>query len=173
MNMQAHILAALQEQLDRWEGLLAGLSEPQLTSPCFDQDWSIQDVITHLWAWQQVSIARLEAATLKCAPAFPDWLTRLPGKWEESADQTNAWVYQNFHNRPWTEAHLLWRKGFLHMLVLGGLVPERDLLDGDKYPWLNGYSLAFVLVASYEHHQEHLDKLSAWLQEHPEVQPAG
>jgi hypothetical protein len=32
---------------------------------------------------------------------------------------------------------------------------------------LNGYSLAFILVASYDHHQEHLEKLSRWLQDHP------
>jgi len=30
----------------------------------------------------------------------------------------------------------------------------------------NGYSLAFILVASYDHHQEHLEKLLAWLTEH-------
>ena len=28
------------------------------------------------------------------------------------------------------------------------------------------HSLAFILVASYEHHQEHLEKLLIWLQEH-------
>ncbi len=43
-------------------------------------------------------------------------------------------------------------------------VSKRDLLDGDKYPWLHGYSLAFILVASYDHHQEHHEKLTAWMQ---------
>jgi hypothetical protein len=40
-------------------------------------------------------------------------------------------------------------------------------LDGDWYPWLKGYSLASILVASYDHHQEHLGKLLDWLQEYP------
>jgi hypothetical protein len=173
MNMQAHILDALSEQFTRWEELLADLSEAQTTSPRFDLDWSIQDVITHLWAWQQVSIARLEAAVQDREPVFPGWLTDLPGDWDASADQTNAWVYKNFHLRPWPETYQAWRAGFLHLLGLGRQFPEKALLDSDAYPWLKGYSLAFILVASYEHHQEHLDKLTAWLREHGEDQTVG
>ena len=172
MNMQEHILAALEEQFIRWEGLLASLSTEQITTPRFDLDWSIQDVVTHLWGWQQISIARMNAGVLNREPAFPDWLTSFQPNWDENADQTNAWIYKNFHHRSWDEAHQNWREGFLRLLDLGGLVSERDLLDGDKYPWLKGYSLAFVLVASYMHHQEHLEKLTAWLQKHAESQTA-
>jgi hypothetical protein len=50
MNMKDHILAALREQFIRWEELLAGLSEDQITAPRFDLDWSIKDVMAHLWA---------------------------------------------------------------------------------------------------------------------------
>jgi mycothiol maleylpyruvate isomerase-like protein len=52
MNMKEHILAARREQLDNWEELLASLSEEQITAPHFDYDWSIKDVIAHLWAFQ-------------------------------------------------------------------------------------------------------------------------
>ena len=41
MNMKDHILAALREQFDHWEELLASLSEQQLTAPHFDFDWSL------------------------------------------------------------------------------------------------------------------------------------
>lgn len=33
----------------------------------------------------------------------------------------------------------------------------------ERLPWLKGYSLAFILVASYDHHQEHFEKLSTLL----------
>ncbi len=64
MNMQDHILAALREQFNRWQELLAGLSDEQITAPHFDDDWSIKDVMAHLWAWQQISIARVQAGAL-------------------------------------------------------------------------------------------------------------
>ncbi|HET7143457.1 MAG TPA: maleylpyruvate isomerase N-terminal domain-containing protein, partial [Anaerolineales bacterium] len=61
MNMKDHILTAFREQFDQWEELLSKLSEEQITAPHFDYDWSIKDVMAHLWAWQQISIARMEA----------------------------------------------------------------------------------------------------------------
>jgi hypothetical protein len=47
MTMKEHTLAALKEQFNRWQELLKNLSEEQITSPRFDYDWSIKDVIAH------------------------------------------------------------------------------------------------------------------------------
>lgn len=165
MSMQDHILAALREQFHQLDTLLTSLSDEQINAPNFDLDWSIKDVVNHLWGWQQVSIARVNAGVLDRQPAFPDWLTQVPGGWDEDSNQTNAWIYKSFHNQSWTEVHEKWKSGFLQLLDAGAQLTERDLLDGDRYAWLNGYSLASVLVASYEHHQEHLEKLMIWLQE--------
>jgi hypothetical protein len=170
MNMKEHVLAALREQLNRWEELLAGLSGEQIAAPQFDYNWSIKDLIAHLWVWQQISVARMEAAVLNREPELPAWVTELHGDWEENADQTNAWIYETYHKKPWSEVCQDWREGFLRFLELGEPVSERDLLDGDRYPWLKGYSLAFVLVASYDHHEEHLERLLAWLHEHGSTQ---
>jgi hypothetical protein len=166
MSMKEHILTALSEQFNHFEELLTGLSEEQITAPKFDLDWSIKDVTNHLWGWQQISVARMNAGVLDGEPEFPKWLTQFPGNWDESASDTNDWIYKNFHNRSWTEVHQNWREGFLQLLNLGEHISERDLLDGDRYLWLNGYSIASILVASYEHHQEHLEKLIFWLREH-------
>lgn len=166
MNMKEHILAALREQFDRWEELLGGLSEEQITTPQFDLDWSIKDVVAHLWGWQQTSIARMEAAGEQREPELPRWIGEASGDWEEDADKTNARIYETFHHMTWAEVYQDWREGFLRLIELGEPIPERDLLDSDRCAWLRGYSPAFILVASYEHHQEHLDKLSAWLEEH-------
>ena len=170
MNMKVHILTALREQFIQWEELLAGLSDEQVSSPNFDLDWCVEDVINHLWGWQQISVARMNAAVLDREPEFPSWLTSFPGNWDENASQTNDWIYQNFHSQTWAQANQNWREGFLRLLDLAEFISERDLLDGDRYLWLKGYSLAFILVASYEHHQEHLEKLIAWLQDSANTQ---
>ena len=173
MNMKDHILTALREQFTCWVELLASLSDEQITTPHFSDNWSIKDVITHLWAWQQISIARLEAAVFNQEPEFPKWVVESPGDWEENTDQTNARIYEAYHEKPWSEVHENWRNGFLRFLESGSLIAEKDLLDGDRYPWLKGYSLAFILVASYDHHQEHLEKLLTWLQEHEDIKIVG
>src|SRR5688572_11623025 len=134
MNMKEHILAALREQFNSWEKLLESLSEKQITAPRFDLDWSIKDVIAHLWGWQQISIARTEAGVTDREPEFPEWIGDVGEDWEENADQTNARIYEINHKKPWAEIHQNWRNGFLRFLELGNTIAERDLLDGDRYP---------------------------------------
>ena len=165
MNMKEHILTALREQFESWNELLASLSEEQITAPHFDFDWSIKDVLAHLWAWQQISSARVEGGVLDQKPEYPKWILNLGEDWEEDADRVNALTFENNHAKPWSEVYENWRSGFLRFLELGNKISERELLDGDRYPWLNGYSLAFILIASYEHHQEHFEKLQNWLKE--------
>lgn len=166
MNMKEHILAALREQFESWEALLASLSEEELTTPHFDFDWSIKDVMAHLWAWQQISIARMETGLLDREPEYPRWLASIGGEWEEDANRVNALTFENNHEKSWSEIYQNWREGFLRFMEVGEKISEKDLLDGDRFTWLNGYSLAFILISSYDHHQEHLEKLSSWLQEH-------
>lgn len=165
MNMKDHILAALKEQFDRWEELLGSLSEEKISKPSFENDWSIKDVVAHLWAWQQISIARMEAGLHDHEPEFPRWIVVSVENWEEDADRVNALTFERHHNKTWSEVHRNWSDQFLRLLDLGEKFSERDLLDGDRYQWLNGYSLVFILVASYDHHQEHLEKLVNWLME--------
>ncbi len=164
MDMQAHILAAMREEFDRWEGILA--SDPRLPDLPTLGDWTTKDVVTHLWAWQQATVARLYAALHDHEPVFPKLLTEVGGDWEEETDRTNAHVYAVYHSLPWAAVHENWRNGFLHLLELGGQISEIDFLNGGRFPWLNGWSVAFIILASYDHHKEHYDKLQAWLREH-------
>ena len=86
--------------------------------------------------------------------------------WEEDADRVNAFTFETHHEKSWSEIYQNWKNGFLRFLELGNEISEPNLLDVDRYVWLKGYSLAFILVASYDHHQEHLEKLLDCLEEH-------
>jgi hypothetical protein len=162
MNMKEHILAALREQFKRWEELLAGMSETQITTPHSPSEWSTKDEISHLWAWQQRSIARLAAATLDREPDYPKWPAELDPN-SADVDKLNAWIHETTRKNPWSKVHLDWKIGFLRFLELGEKISEKDLLDAGKYPWMKGSPLAFSLLSSYDHHQEHYDGSVAWL----------
>ena len=166
VNMKGHVLTALREQFDRWEALLEGMSAEQTTALLSPSYWSTKDVIAHLMAWHQRSIARVEAAVLSREPVFPTWLPDVDPDSNDSADETNAWLYEAYRAQTWSKVHRNWREGFLRFLELGDEISERDLLDWERYPWMEGLPLIMVVLGSYDHHQEHLDKLVAWLQEH-------
>ncbi|MDQ3461110.1 MAG: ClbS/DfsB family four-helix bundle protein [Deinococcota bacterium] len=171
MNDKQQILTTLRGEFNRWEGLLAGMSEEQITSSPLSNGWSIKDLMAHLMAWQQVSIARLEAAQLHKEPVFPTWLAGSDPESEEDKDQFNARIYETYRKQSLSRVHQDWRDGFLRFLSLGEEIPENDLLDAEKYPWLKGYTLFAVLQGSYEHHHEdHLVPLLAWLRQHGTMQ---
>jgi hypothetical protein len=160
-------MTMLRGEFNRWEALLAGMSEAQITARNLPSDLSIKDVIAHLHAWQQVSIARLEAALLDREPEFPEWLAGLHPESEENTDQYNESIYQAYREQPWSSVHQVWREGFLRLLELAEAIPEEALLEIGRYPWMEGYPLFAVLQGSYEHHHDdHLEPLLGWLGQH-------
>jgi hypothetical protein len=163
MSDKHQILTTLRAEFTRWEDLLASLSEAQITAPLLPDNWSIKDVIAHLRAWQQRSVARMEAALLNQEPQFPTWPAQFDPEEEGQPHGLNAWLYATYRDQPWSSVHRDWREGFLRFLELGEAIPEKDLLDAGRYPWLEGYPLAFILQASCEHHQEHEDYLEPLL----------
>lgn len=172
MYMKTHILAALREEFNHWEEVLASLNEVQITASPQPGELSIKDEIAHLWAWQQRSIARMEAGLNGGEPQMPPWwpdatVTRAGATTthEDDTDQVNARIYESYRDRPWAAVYEHWRTGFLHFLAVSEQIPEPALLDASRYGWLNGYALADVLLGSYDHHQEHLEKLLARLEQ--------
>jgi hypothetical protein len=159
MNMRDHILSALNEQFNRWEEYLTSLNEAQITAPLLSTNWTVKDNVAHLMAWQKRSIARMEAAISDQEPDFPKWLPGVNPDGEDSPDQTNTWLYEIYCEQPWPKVYQEWQAGFLRFLELGKQISEKDLLDAGRYPWMEGYPLAAVLLSSYDHHLEHYEKL--------------
>lgn len=156
------LLASLREVFRSWEKLLAAKSEEDITARRGPEDWSISDVIAHLTAWQQVSIARLEAALLETEPEFPAWLAGAdPFCAEDNVDDFNSRIYRISRGQSWSSVYRDWTEGFIRFLELAEAIPENRMLDTERYPWLQGYALSAVLQGSWEHHQEHLELFTA------------
>ena len=150
---------ALRDEFDRWDTLLAGLHEAQVTAPEFAENWSIKDMVAHLWDWQQRSIARLEAALHDREPIYPAWPTQFDPEAEGQPHDLNAWLYEQHRDQPWPSVYQNWRTGFLRVLELVEAIPQEDLLAVGRYPWLEGYVLLDVLRGTCEHHHEHAEQL--------------
>ena len=165
MDGKDKLITMLGEVFGRWEEALEAVSEPQITDPQLVANWSVKYVIAHLWAWQRLSIARLEAALLDREPEFSEWPAELDPDSEDDVDQINALIYRTYHGKPWSNVHRDWRDGFTRFLELAEAIPEKDLLEPARYAWLRGHPLSLVLLGSCEHHQEHLEPLLAWLRQ--------
>ncbi len=158
------LLELLKGEHDHWEELLATMSERQIIEPYLPAGLSIKDVIAHLWAWQQRSISRIEAALVDKEPEFPQWPDDLRPDSDESVDRTNAWIYHTYHDKPWPAVYTDWKTGFLRFIELGKAIPEKNLMEPGRYAWMEGHPLSSVLQSSFDHHHiEHLEPLLAFL----------
>ena len=163
MKDNEKILNALGDIFKRWQNLLASLTVEQITAPQLPSAWSIKNVIAHLWAWQQISIARAEAALRHTAPDYPAWRQMFGPDPEDRVDEANAWIYETNRDRPWSDVHADWQAQFRRYLELLRQVPEKDLSDPARYSWMGGYPLSASVQGSFEHHDEHFDTTLAWL----------
>ena len=156
----------LRDEFKRWEELLAGISEEQIIAKQLPDTLSIKDVIAHLWAWQQRSIARMEAGLHDREPDYPNWPAEFDPEPEGEPDQLNAWIYETNLEKLWSQVYGDWKSGFLSFLELAEAIPENNLFEIGRYIWLEKYPLSAVLLGSYEHHEEHLEDLQEWLREY-------
>jgi hypothetical protein len=163
METKQQILDQLADIYNRWQELLAELSEEQIMEPMPPSMWTVKDVVAHMWAWQQASVARAEAALYGTRPAYPHWWEINGPDPNEDVDQTNAWLYDANKDRPWSTVYMDWKTQFEHYLELTQQIPEKDLLEPRKYAWMGEYPLVASNLGSWDHHKEHLDSLTAWL----------
>jgi hypothetical protein len=163
MNDKQELLQKIKDEFNAWEKLIGSMTEAQLTAPVLADGWSVKDVIAHLLAWQTRSIERLESALQNREPVFPGWPEESGDDSYDPTDDINAWIYDTYHDQSWSSVYQRWRNGFLRFMELAEKVPEADLLDANRYPWMGGQPLLLVLEGSYEHHHiDHLESVSAW-----------
>ncbi len=173
MNDKGQILTALNEIFKRWQELLDSLSEEQISAPLLPSTWSVKDIVAHLWAWQQASVARAEAALRYKEPNYPEWCKIMGPDPEEDVDRTNAYLYKINRDGPWSRVYADWKAQFSRYLELTGQIPEKDLVQPGRYTWMGKYTLSASLMGSLDHHREHFDTVSTWLREHGNLKTGG
>lgn len=165
MPNKQQLLDDLHAEYERWQALLVRLDETQITSSTQSDGHSVKDVIGHLHAWQQISVARLQAVLEEREPVYPAWLGGREPDAEENLEWINATIHAMFEAEPWPVMDEKWGAGYARLLDLAAAIPQADLLDAQRYVWLGGYAPAAVLEGTYEHHDEHYTPLLAALRE--------
>lgn len=173
MNSKQQLLAGLTEIYTKWEELLAGLDEKQILEPLVPSDWTIKDIVAHMWSWQQASVARAEAALKGKEPDYPKWWQINGPDPDEDVDRTNAWIYNANKAKPWSKVYADWKLQFQRYLELSNQIPEKDLLEPGKYAWMGTSALAASTNGSLEHHIEHFETLKAWLRKYGKMKASG
>lgn len=159
MNLKETLIINLKGELKRWSDTLRKLDDETASDRLPGEELSIKDKVAHLHAWQQISIARLEAAIQNHDPYSPAWLKGMDPDSEDNIDVYNDRIYLYYRDHSWLEVFHLWLSGFIQFITLAEMISLEDYLEVDKFPWLKGYALIAVVEGSLEHHREHFELL--------------
>ena len=154
--IKAALLDNIEAGYDKFEALLAPLSEEQMTTPTVNGTWSIKDNIAHLTAWQGYVLEQLQGVIDgKEPPEFMPGLT--------TEDEINERVYQENRNRPLAEVLADLRASYQRVLATVQSLSEESM--NAPFPWSKSGNPAWPLIAgnTYEHYEEHGNIIRRWL----------
>lgn len=152
MRTKADAIAGLKQEFSWWSDLIDQRDGDTISS---NPERTLKDTIAHLMAWQQRSIARMDAAVHHHEPEYNLWSVDMETDDDSCLADINAWIYEYFKGWSWEEICKAWKIEFARFLALSEEASEADLLPAGKYAWLDGYPLLEVVSASAEHHREH------------------
>jgi len=165
---QVDVLAKLDEERAWWEGVLADVGEERMDQIGVTDKWSFKDMISHLSGWQRRTLDRLSASAHGQAVPPTPW----PGEFEEIEDEdeaverVNNWLYDRSHNLSVADVLAESRGQWDELRSLVAALSDADLNDPNRFPNLEGNSLAQSISSSYlfEHfHDEHGPMINDWL----------
>ncbi len=134
------------EALDAW---LSTLSVDQLTTPGILGDWSVKDVLAHLYEWQQMFFRWYAAGLRGETPAVP-----AEGfKWNQLPD-LNQRIYETFRDRPLEEILNCFHASHRETIALIESLSDDALTTPGLYPWMNKNTLMAYLAANTSSHYQ-------------------
>ena len=154
---KSELIQHLEEENRKYEAFLAQIRPDRMDQPGVAGHWSVKDIVAHVADWRKRTVARLEAAARGASEPPPFWPKNL-----HTDDEINNWMYEANKDRSVQEVLDDSRRVFQQLVAAIDALPETDLNDPNRFPWLEGQSLTSVDFFSH-FHEEHEPDLRAWL----------
>ncbi|MBV9787070.1 MAG: ClbS/DfsB family four-helix bundle protein, partial [Chloroflexi bacterium] len=127
------LIADLHHEQAQWQALLDQIGEARMDQPDVAGGWSIKDIVAHLTGWRKRTVARLQAAQRGEDDFAVPWPTHL-----QTDDEINAWLYEANRDRSVREVLDDSQEVFQQMVAAIEAFPEAELLDPQRFPWMEG-----------------------------------
>ena len=151
------MLASIRHECGLWAALVTTVGEARMNIPVAMGAWTFKDLIAHLTAWWRRELSCLEAIRRNEPP--------MPHPSPAHVEVINDWIYHTNHDRPLSnllqDADEVWQQFESAIEAM----PERDLLQANRFPWHNGRALGSQLLADFvdHYHHDHEADVVTWL----------
>ncbi len=136
-HTKALLLSECQEEHDALEEFLDTLTPEQMTQPGIVGEWSVKDVLAHLYEWEQMVLGWLGTSQRGEMPHVPaegyKW-NQLPALNEE--------IYKKYRQLRLDEILDMFKESYQQIVETIEGIPEETLFTPGLYPWMNKNTLA-------------------------------
>ena len=155
---KSELLETVRSEYTHLSNLLTQFNQNQMVQPGVEETWSIKDIVGHITAWEQRLIHWVQEALAGDTP-------QVATSW----DQVHQWNEESYQEkREMPLAHILadFHASHQEALTLISSIPEADLINPHRFPWLKGRPLwQMVSGDTREHYKEHREAITQWLRE--------
>src|SRR5262245_34965945 len=113
------------------QAFLATIPKDRMTEPGATGPWSVKDVIAHVAAWRDRTIARLEASLAGQPEPPPLWPPEL-----DEDDPINNWFYERDRDLPLDDVLKKWDTSFDRVRKVLVALPDEALFNADYFQWM-------------------------------------
>lgn len=136
---KTQLLEFSQKEYNKLETYLAALTPEQLTA-ANPPEWSIKDIIAHLYEWQQMFFTWYQAGLRAEAPSVP-----APGYNWGQLPALNQAIYEKYRDLPWDQVLAIFRASQQKTGKFIEEIPDADLTTSGLYKWMNKNTLLAYL----------------------------
>lgn len=164
--IKAEALAAIAREREAWTALVAEVGEGRMLEPGPMGQWTFKDLAAHLTGWRVRSLDRLESAARGEPEPPPRWPAELTDDDSYGTFKINAWLQAQGRNQSVTDVLADAATSYDRLGAVVQRLSPGDLVDGARFPWLEGDALGPALVdgSFFAHlHEEHEPAVREWL----------
>jgi len=155
------LLDRIEREHATFTGSFAHLSDAQMTQPGVQNEWSIKDILAHISFWHRRMSYLIDCA-LRGEP-----FARLRNEGEDgdaAINRVNAENEAANKHRPLAEVRAEYAQAYEQALASVSRLADNDLgADSRLSAFLGGSLLELIAGDTYEHYQEHLPAIQAWV----------
>lgn len=144
---KADILERIEVERRRLEANLDTLSEEQMVQPGVVGEWSVKDVVAHLFDWEQRFVGWYEAGLRGEVPETP-----APGLTWGQLDILNRQIFEQHRDRSLDDVMAEFRSSYERTLKTVESIPAEDMSITGRYAWLGKGNLAGYILANTASH---------------------
>ena len=126
---------------------LAGLTPADMTQPGTLGDWSVKDVLFHLYEWQRMVLEWIESSRRGETPHVP----ARGFKWNQ-IPALNRQIFETYCERSLNEAHALLADSHRQVEAMLEGLSEEQIFTPARYSWMNQNALAAYFVSCTSSH---------------------